>query len=115
MQQNHYYAQKVKITNVQQMAKTMSFLSVNGIESLDELNVLLASTKADVSDRHKALKSTEAEIRANNLLIKYTGLYLANKDTYRRYMKSKNKAAYREEHRAEITLYEAARKYLKDA
>ena len=46
--------------------------------------------------------------------MKYTGQYLANRDTYRRYMKSSNKAEFRETHRAEITLYEAARKYLKD-
>lgn len=114
-QQNRFYAQKVKVTNLQQMAKTMTFLTANQINSAEELDALLAATKADVSDKHTALKSTEAEIKANNLLIKYTGQYLANRDTYRQYIKSKNKASYREEHRAEITLYEAARKYLKEA
>lgn len=114
-QQNQYYARKVKITNLQQMAKTMDFIFANGIDTVDELDSLLAATKADVNDRHATLKSTEAELKQTNLLIKYTGQYLANKDTYRRYMKSENKADFREAHRAEITLYEAARKYLKEA
>lgn len=113
-QQNQYYARKVKITNLQQMAKTLSFLQANDIGSVEELDSLLTATKADVTDKHAVLKSVEAEIRTTNLLIKNTGQYLANKDTYRRYMNAPNKAAFYEEHRAEITLYEAARKYLKE-
>ena len=83
--------------------------------SPEELDALLTATRADVTDKHTALKSTEAEIKTTNLLIKNTGQYLANKDMYRRYLKSKNKAVFRESHRAEITLYEAARKYLKES
>ena len=114
-QQNQYYARKVKITNLQQMAKTMDFIFANGINTVEDLDSLLAATKADVSDKHTTLKSVEADLKYTNLLIKYTGQYLANRDTYRRYIKSKNKVDFHEEHRAEITLYEAARKYLKDA
>ena len=73
------------------MAKTMTFLTANSIGTVEELDALLAVTKEDVSEKHKALKSTETEIKATNLLIKYTGQYLANKDTYRQYMKAKNK------------------------
>lgn len=114
-QQNMYYARKVKITNLQEMAKTMSFVAANGIDSVDDLESLLAATRADVNKKHTILKATEAKLKSTNLLIKNTGQYLANKDMYRRYLKSKNKAVFRESHRAEITLYEAARKYLKDA
>ena len=85
------------------------------IESIEELDRLLAATKADYNEKHSALKSAEAELKETNLLIKNTGQYLANKDTYRQYMKSKTKAKFREEHITEITLYEAARKALKDA
>ena len=47
-------------------------------------------------------------------MIKNTGQYLANKDVYRQYLNAKNKAAFREAHRAEIILYEAARKFLQE-
>lgn len=47
-------------------------------------------------------------------MIKNTGQYLANKDVYKQYLGFKNKVAFRESHRAELSLYEAARKFLKD-
>ena len=47
-------------------------------------------------------------------MIKNTGQYLANKDVYRQYLNAKNKATFRETHRSEITLYEAARKFLQE-
>ncbi|MCR5236534.1 MAG: hypothetical protein K6E34_04955 [Lachnospiraceae bacterium] len=49
-----------------------------------------------------------------NLLIKNTGQYLGNKDVYKAYLATKDKKKFRESHRAELTLYEAARDYLKE-
>lgn len=45
---------------------------------------------------------------------KNTGQYLANKDVYKEYLASKNKKNFRKRHRTELTLYEAARDYLKE-
>ena len=113
-QQNQYYARKVKIGNLQQMASTLTFLKQNDIESITALDELLSSTSDDVNAKHTVLKSTEAELTKVNLLIKNTGQYLANKEVYRQYLQSKNKKYFREEHRAELSLYEAARDYLKE-
>ena len=113
-QPNQYYARKVKIGNLQQMASTLTFLKQNDIESITALDELLSSTSDDVNAKHTALKSTEAELTKVNLLIKNTGQYLANKEVYRQYLQSKNKKNFREEHRAELSLYEAARDYLKE-
>ena len=113
-QQNLYYAHKVKIGNLQQMASTLAFVKENNIGTVAELDKLLASTSQDVTAKRKALKSTEEKLTRINLLIKYTGQYLANKEVYRQYLSSSNKKSLREEHRAEIALYEAARKYLKE-
>ena len=76
--------------------------------------MLLASTSEDVSLKHKSLKAAESRLTQINLLIKYTGQYLANKDIYKQYISAKNKAQFREDRHSEITLYEAARKYLKE-
>lgn len=46
-QQNRFYAQKVKVGNLQQMSKTLAFLQENGIETLEELDQLLSSTQSD--------------------------------------------------------------------
>ena len=96
------------------MASTLMFLKQNDIESTEALGDLLSSTSADVNAKHTALKSTEAELTKVNLLIKNTGQYLANKEVYSQYLKSKNKKDFRESHRAELALYEAARNYLKE-
>lgn len=113
-QQNQYYARKVKIGNLQQMASTLSFLKQNEIDSVNVLNELLSSTSKDVNDKHSSLKATEAELTKVNLLIKNTGQYLANKEVYRQYLKTNNKKDFRESHRTELSLYEVARQYLKE-
>ena len=66
------------------------------------------------NEKHDKLKATEARLKTVNLLIKYSGQYYANKKTYSDYLKAKNKAQFRQEHDAEIILYEAARRQLKE-
>ena len=113
-QQNRYYAEKVKIGNLQQMANTLAFLQENGIGSEEELTVLLASTKADVNRELSELKETEAQLRKTNLLIRNTGQYLANKAVYKEYLNAPDKQTFRREHESSILLYEAARKELRE-
>lgn len=110
--QNAYYRQKAKIGNLQQMAKALAFVQDNGIQSLEELELLDAAVSDDFNKINKSLKDTEARLRKVNLMIKNTGQYLANKDVYHQYLNSKNKAAFRENHRSEISLYEVAHKFL---
>ena len=111
-QQNRYYAQKVKVGNLQQMSKTLAFLQENGIGTLEELEQLLASTQSDFEEKRVSLKATEDRLKTVNLLIKNSGQYLAHKQVYGQYLKAKNKKSFREEHESEILLYEAARKEL---
>lgn len=112
-QKNRFYAQKVKVGNLQQMSKTLAFLQENGISTLEELEQLLSSTQTDFDEKRVALKSTEERLKTVNLLIKNSGQYLANKQVYGEYLKVKNKKKFREEHESELLLYEAARKELK--
>ncbi len=58
-QQNRYYAQKVKVTNLQQMSKTLLFLQENGIGTQENLNKLLEVTKHDVNQQLSDLKSVQ--------------------------------------------------------
>ena len=96
------------------MAGTLAFLQDNGIGSVEELSGLLSSTYSDFTEKQKSLRSTESRLRDVNLLIKNTGQYLANRDVYKEYLTSRNKKVFREKHRTELTLYEAARDYLKE-
>ena len=113
-QNNPRYANKVTISNIQEAAKTLVFLEENGIKDREELTRLLESTNQDKAEKLGALKATEARLKTVNLLIKYSGQYYANKQVYSEYLKAKNKAQFREKHDAEITIYEAARRQLKE-
>ena len=113
-QQNGFYKQKVKISNLQEMAKALAFVQDNNIASLEELDRLAVMASDDFTKIHSALKSTESRLTQVNLMIKNTGQYLGNKDIYKQYLNARNKAKFREEHRTEISLYEAARKYLQE-
>lgn len=62
----------------------------------------------------KNLRETEQDLKSVNEQIHYTGQYLANKSIYKQYLGSKNKKKFRQEHQSEITLYETARKVLKE-
>lgn len=112
-QQNHFYAQKVKVGNLQQMSKTLAFLQENGIGTLEELEQILSSTQSDFDEKRISLKATEDRLKTVNLLIKNSGQYLAHKQIYGKYLKAKNKKKFREDHESEIILYETARKELK--
>ena len=112
-QQNRFYAQKVKVGNLQQMSKTLAFLQENGLGTLEELEQLLSSTQSDFDEKRISLKATEDRLKTVNLLIKNSGQYLAHKQVYGEYLKATNKKKFREEHESEILLYEAARKELK--
>lgn len=112
-QQNRFYAQKVKIGNLQQMSKTLAFLQENGIGTMEELESLLTSTSADNETNRVALKSTEEQLKKVNLLIKNSGQYLSHKKVYAEYRKASNKPKFRKEHLTEIMLYESARDELK--
>ena len=70
--------------------------------------------KKQASSSRKDLKSIEDKLRGINEQIHYTDQYLANKSVYQQFCKSKPKGQFRKEHSAEITLYETARKFLKE-
>ncbi len=113
-QQSKAYANKVKLSNLQNMAKTLSYIQEHGYDTLESMEGRLAELKGQTSTSLKELKDTEARLRQVNEQIHYTGQYLANKSVYAQLQKSKNKAQFRQENSAKIALYETALKFLKE-
>ena len=113
-QENSRYAQKVKIGNLQEAAKTLAFLQENGIGTQEELASLLSCTKEDQQSRHDELFAVESRLKTVNQMIRLTGQYYANKDMYGEFLKAKNKSNFRQDHEAQILLYESARNQLKE-
>lgn len=112
-QQSSAYARKVKLSNLQQMAKTVAYIQEHGYDTEEDLEKASEEAKTQTANMRKALRSTEDKLRQVNEQIHYTGQYLANKSIYRQFINSTNKTKFRQEHQTEITLYETARKILK--
>ena len=113
-QQNAAYANKVKLSNLKEMAKTVAYIQEHGYNTRDSLEDSFSEIKSHASISRKELKSVEDNLRKVNEQIHYTGQYLANKSVYQKFVKAKNKGQFRQEHPTEIALYESARKFLKE-
>ena len=61
------------------------------------------------------MRASDDRIRVLNEQIHYIGQYFANKAVHDAFLNSKNKKSFREAHSAELNLYDAARKYLKNS
>lgn len=112
-QRNPVYDRKVKLSNLQQMAKTIAYVQERGYSTEDDLITALTTSQSETANCRKNLRSTQQELKRINEQIHYTGQYLANKSVYREFLHAKNKKQFRQEHLSEITLYETARNFLK--
>lgn len=112
-QRNPVYDRKVKLSNLQQMAKTIAYIQERGYSTEDDLMTALTTSQSETANCRKNLRSTQQELKRINEQIHYTGQYLANKSVYREFLHAKNKKQFRQEHLSEITLYETARNFLK--
>ena len=108
------YARKVRLSNLQQMAKTVAYIQEHGYDTEDDLKAAFDEAQTQTTEMRKTLRSTEKKLREVNEQIHYTGQYLANKSVYREFLTCENKKKFRLEHQTEITLYETARKILKE-
>lgn len=112
--QSRAYAQKVKISNLQQMAKTIAYVQEHHYDTRENLQMTFDDISEKCKESRKAVKATEASLKNINQQIHYTGQYLANKSVFTQMLKSRNKKKFRQEHQTEIELYEAAVKFLKE-
>ena len=113
-QQSEAYAQKVKLSNLKQMAQTVAYIQEHGYNSLEDFHTALDQASDQTSAARKSLKDTEQQLKDVNEQIHFTGQYLAYKNVYVNYRKSRNKDKFYEEHRAELSLYDTALRTLKE-
>ena len=113
-QQSEAYAQKVKLTNLKQMAQTVAYIQEHGYDSLDDFHAALDQASDQTSVSRKSLKDTEQQFKDVNEQIHFTGQYLTYKNVYADYRRSRNKDRFYEEHRTELSLYNTALRTLKE-
>ena len=113
-QQSEAYAQKVKLTNLKQMAQTVAYIQEHGYDTRADFNAALTNAESQTSLARKKMKDTEQLLKNVNEQIHFTGQYLAYKDLYAQYRKNRNRNKFYEEHKAELSLYETALRILKE-
>lgn len=112
-QQNYAYAQKVKISNLQQMARTVAYVQEHGYDSYEKLSDTTDAIQSKMAKARSDAKFTEAKLKKVNEQIRYLGQYLSTKSVYGDFLKSGNKKSFRQAHAEDIAKYEEALRILK--
>ena len=112
--QSEAYAQKVKITNLQQMANTLIYIQEHGYDTRKDLSTVTSEAREKLTEAYNKRRELSEKMKVLNSQIHYTGQYFASKSTYAELLKSDNKKNFRNEHISEITAYEEARDWLKN-
>ncbi len=113
-QQSASYAQKVKITNLKEMARTVCYIQEHGYDTRDDLAARLDDIAAKLSEARKTLRATQDRIKELNEQIHFVGQYQTHKSFQSRFLESRNKKSFRQEHRSELELYESGVSYIKE-
>ena len=108
------YTQKVKLTNLKEMARTVAFIQEQGIGFVDELLQKQSSMANSVSDADAAFRKTEYTIRLTNEMLHYAGQYYATRAVHSDFMRSWNKGRFRSQHQDELNRYDEAVRYFKE-
>ena len=112
--QSEAYAQRVKITNLQQMANTLIYIQEHGYNTRKDLSAVTSKAQERLTEAYDKKRELTEKMKVLNSQIHYTGQYFASKSIYAEFLKSGNKKNFRNEHVSEITAYEEARDWLKD-
>ena len=107
------YAQKVKISNLKELALTVAFAQEHGFDSIQSVDDGHNRIISEIVNLRNIKKEINSELKDLNQSIRFMAQYYANKSTYKDYRSSKNPSKFKEEHRIEIEKYEQALTFLK--
>ena len=103
-----------RITSLSVVKSAVEFLEQYNITTLSKLQKTLAATETKFDNVNERTKAVEERLKKLNPLIKQSDLYLQHRETNRLYkqQKPKHKDQFFENNRAELTLYQAAERFL---
>ena len=111
-QESKGYAHWTKIHNLQEAARTINYLTENGLLRYADLEAKVEDIHSSYERTGKELITVEARLREVQPLIKNISNYHRLKPVYEAYQRAKDKAAFRSSHEAELVIFEAARSTL---
>ncbi len=112
---NEAYIHKVKITNLQQAAKSRVLFDY-GFESYEDLDTAIVAAQKKMQESYSAYKAFEPKIADKKKLQEWLLKYAKTKDIYngqKSIKKEKDREAYRQKHEADFIIYESALRFFK--
>ena len=107
------YERWAKVFNLKQMAKSMALLSEHGVSTEAELAQRIDELQSQYSEVLEVVKDLETRIDENRELSRHVSVYIQNRKFAQQVKTAKKPEAFREQHRAELTAYQAAAAYFK--
>jgi len=103
-------------TDLEKYIESYQLLKEKNITSINQLKESITDLRDKNYKTTRALKDTEKKIDEKTKLIDQSEKYLKYKDTYKAYTKTKKSRQedFYNEHRAELILFESAKRYLKE-
>jgi hypothetical protein len=114
-QQSAGYSRWAKINNLKEAAKTLNFLTENGLVQYADLEAKAAEVTAASYEADASLKTAEKKLSDMAVLIKHVTTYKQTKSAYDGLKTAKDKDAYRRGHESALILHEAAAKAIRAA
>ena len=107
------YERWAKVFNLKQLAKSLALLSEHGVSTEAELAQRIAELQSQYSEALEVLKDLENRIDENRERNRHVSAYIQNRKVAQQAKTAKAPEAFREQHRAELTAYQAAAAYFK--
>ena len=111
-QESKEYEHWAKINNLKQAARTINYLTENGLLRYADLEAKVEDVHSSYDRTGTELIAVEARLREVQPLIKNISNYQRLKPVYEAYQRAKDKAAFCSSHEAELVIFEAARSTL---
>ena len=103
------YERWAQVFNLKEAAKTLNFLSENGIADYEELAAKTEQTEARFDALSDRIKKLEGRMKEKAALRMHIVNYAKTREVYKEYQRSRNKEEYRNAHADEIEKHEAAK------
>jgi hypothetical protein len=101
------------IENIKRMSKTLIYLQERGLDDYELLTAKTEAVSESFRKRSERINKVQTQLNEISELQRHIGIYRKTRDTYKQYISlpPKRREDFFENHRADITLHQAAKKY----
>lgn len=113
-QQSQAYANKVKLSNLKEMARTVVFIQEYGYDTYEELVRDQSYYSGKIQAIENSAKITKEKLKGVNEQIHFAGQYYSTRALHSDFLKAWNKKRFRSEHLEELQKYDESVRYFKE-